>query len=188
MWHTIFHTLTWTGLRRSELLGLRWKDLDLLFGTLRVTQVLHQLSDGSYVYSEAKAKRAVSLAYCLLLRAHQEKQDRDAAALGVSLTDESLVFCHVVDSAPLRPGTVGQAFRRKVKQLGFNGVRLHDLRHTHASLMLQQGVNPKTVEERIGYSSVTITLDTYSHLLPGIQEEAVSKFDAAMDAALALNN
>ena len=67
-------------------------------------------------------------------------------------------------------------------------MRLHDLRHTHASLMLQQGVNPKTVEERIGYSSVTITLDTYSHLLPGIQEEAVSKFDAAMDAALALNN
>jgi len=75
-----------------------------------------------------------------------------------------------------------------VKQLGFNGVRLHDLRHTHASLMLQQGVNPKTVAERLGHSSVTITLDTYSHLLPGIQEEAVSKFDAAMDAALALNN
>ena len=75
-----------------------------------------------------------------------------------------------------------------MKQLGFNGVRLHDLRHTHASLMLQQGVNPKTVAERLGHSSVTITLDTYSHLLPGIQEEVVSKFDAAMDAALALNN
>ena len=116
MWHTIFHTLTWTGLRRSELLGLRWKGLDLLFATLRVTQVLDQLSDGSYVYSEAKAKRAVSLspAYCLLLRAHQENQERDAAALGVSLTDESLVFCYVVDGAPLRPDTVGQAFRRKV--------------------------------------------------------------------------
>ena len=75
-----------------------------------------------------------------------------------------------------------------MKQLGFNGVRLHDLRHTHASLMLQQGVNPKTVAERLGHSSVTITLDTYSHLLPRIQEEAASKFDAAMDAALALNN
>ena len=98
------------------------------------------------------------------------------------------MFCHVIDGAPLLPDTVGQGFRRKVGQLGFNGVRLHDLRHTHASLMLQQGVNPKTVAERLGHSSVTITLDTYSHLLPRIQEEAVSKFDAAMDAALALNN
>ena len=188
-WHTIFHTLIWTGLRRSELLGLRWKDVDLLLATLRVTQVLHQLSDGSYVYTEpktAKAKRAVALspASCLVLRSHREAQERDAASLGIALTDETLVFCHVADGAPLRPDTVGQAFRRKVRQLGLSGVRLHDLRHTMASLYLQMGISPKTVAERLGHSSVVITLDTYSHLLPGMQEAAAAQFDAAMEAAV----
>ena len=117
-----------------------------------------------------------------MLRSHRESQERDAALLGIELTDETLVFCHVVDGAPLRPDTLGQAFRRKARQIGLPGVRLHDLRHTHASLMLPQGVNPKTVAERLGHASVTITLDTYSHLLPGIQEAAVAGFDAAMEA------
>ena len=170
-------------------MGLRWKDVDLLLATLRVTQVLHQLSDGSYVYTEpktAKAKRAVALspASCLVLRSHREAQERDAASLGIALTDETLVFCHVADGAPLRPDTVGQAFRRKVRQLGLSGVRLHDLRHTMASLYLQMGISPKTVAERLGHSSVVITLDTYSHLLPGMQEAAAAQFDAAMEAAV----
>ena len=78
-WGIIFHTLIWTGLRRSELLGLRWKDLDITLATLRVTQVLHQLGDGTYVFAEpktTKGRRAVSLtpASCLMLQAHREQQ------------------------------------------------------------------------------------------------------------------
>ena len=66
-----------------------------------------------------------------------------------------------------------------MRRLGFTGVRLHDLRHTHATLMMEQGVNPKVVSERLGHASVVITLDIYSHALPSMQEEAVTRFDAA---------
>lgn len=185
-WYAVFHTLIWTGLRRSELLGLRWQDVDLLMANLRVTQVLHQLGDGRYVWEEpktTKGKRGVALspASCLVLRAQRERQERDAAFLGISLSDDRLVFSHLVDGAPLRPDTVTQAFRRLVKRIGLAGVRLHDLRHTHASLLLQQGIHPKVVSERLGHSSIQITLDTYSHLLPGLQEAAANGFDAVME-------
>ncbi|HAJ00633.1 MAG TPA: hypothetical protein DCL97_08160 [Dehalococcoidia bacterium] len=81
------------------------------------------------------------------------------------------------------PSTLTLAFRRLTRRLGFTGVRLHDLRHTHATLMMEQGVNPKVVSERLGHASVVITLDTYSHVLPNMQEEAVAKFEAAMAVA-----
>ena len=183
-WRTIFHTLIWTGLRRSELLGLRWKDLDLLLTTLRVTQGLHQLSNGAFVYTEpktAKGKRAVALspASCLVLRAHQQQQESAADLLGIKLDGDSLVFAHP-DSSPRRPGSLTLAFRRKSRRAGLTGVRLHDLRHTMASLYLELGISPKTVAERLDHSSVVITLDTYSHLLPGMQEAAAAMFDDVM--------
>ena len=183
-WHPIFHTLAWTGLRRSELLGLRWKDLDLIFATLRVSQVLHQLNNGQFVYQEpktAKGRRTIALspASCIELRQYREGQERDADLLDIPLTDESLVFGRP-DGSPRGPSTLTLAFRRLTRRLGFTGVRLHDLRHTHATLMMEQGVNPKVVSERLGHASVVITLDTYSHVLPNMQEEAVAKFEAAM--------
>lgn len=184
-WHHIFHTLTWTGLRRSELLGLRWKDVDLLMATLRVTQVLHQLSDGTFVIQApktAKGRRAVALSpsSCLLLRSHKERQEADAELLGLGITGDTLVFSHP-DGSPHRPDTLTKAFRRIAHKAGLPGVRLHDLRHTHASLLLQQNVNAKVVSERLGHASIQITLDTYSHLLPGLQESAIQRFDAAME-------
>ena len=186
-WHPIFHTLAWTGLRRSELLGLRWKDLDLIFATLRVSQVLHQLNNGQFVYQEpktAKGRRTIALspASCIELRLYREGQERDADLLDIPLTDESLVFGRP-DGSPRGPSTLTLAFRRLTRRLGFTGVRLHDLRHTHATLMMEQGVNPKVVSERLGHASVVITLDTYSHVLPNMQEEAVAKFEAAMAVA-----
>ena len=186
-WHPIFHTLAWTGLRRSELLGLRWKDLDLIFATLRVSQVLHQLNNGQFVYQEpktAKGRRTIALspASCIELRQYREGQERDADLLDIPLTDESLVFGRP-DGSPRGPSTLTLAFRRLTRRLGFTGVRLHDLRHTHATLMMEQGVNPKVVSERLGHASVVITLDTYSHVLPNMQEEAVAKFEAAMAVA-----
>ena len=186
-WHPIFHTLIWTGLRRSELLGLRWKDVDPLLATLRVTQVLHQLGDGAFVYAEpktAKGKRSVALSptSCLMLRVHRERQEADMALLGLDCSPDTLVFSHT-DGSPLRPDSVGQAFRRLARRAGLPGVRLHDLRHTHASLLLQQGVNIKVIQERLGHANVQITLDTYSHLLPGMQEAAISGFDAVIEPA-----
>ena len=188
-WYPMIHTLIWTGLRRSELLGLRWKDVDLVMATLRVVQVLHQLQNGTYIYAgpkTAKGRRAVSLspASCMLLRAHEERQRADSAALGLSLIGDSLVFGHV-DGSPRAPATLTHAFTKVARRCGLTGVRLHDLRHTHASILLQQGVHPKVVSERLGHANIQITLDTYSHLLPGMQEAAAAQFDAGMLEALA---
>jgi len=183
-WHPIFHTLAWTGLRRSELLGLRWKDIDLLYATLRVSQVLHQLDNGQFVYQEpktAKGRRTIALSpsSCIELRQHRESREQDTELLGIPLTEDSLVFGHP-DGSPRAPSTLTLAFRRLTRRLGFTGVRLHDLRHTHATLMMEQGVNPKVVSERLGHASVVITLDTYSHVLPNMQEDAVARFESAM--------
>ncbi len=186
-WHPIFHTLTWTGLRRSELLGLRWRDIDVELMTLRVVQTLQRLNTGEFIYQEPKTtagRRTISLspASCLELRAYRENQARYAEALGIPLTDNTLVFSHP-DGSPRSPMTLSNAFRQLMKRIGLEGVRLHDLRHTMASLYLEQGVSPKTVAERLGHASVVITLDLYSHCLPGVQEAAAAQFDAAMESA-----
>jgi len=97
-----------------------------------------------------------------------------------------LVFSHP-DGAPLRPDSLTRAFRRIARSLGLDGVRLHDLRHAHATLMLQQGIHPKIVSERLGHSSIAITLDTYSHVLPGLQEAAARRFEEGLqDVAAAI--
>ncbi|MFC1935592.1 tyrosine-type recombinase/integrase [Chloroflexota bacterium] len=157
-WYPIFHTLIWTGLRRSELLGLRWRDVDLDLATLRVVQVLHQLRDGPFLIQEpktAKGRRAVSLspASCLLLRAHREHQEADAEFLGVPIRGDTLVFGHI-DGTPRPPCTLTSTFKKFARRVGLEDVRLHDLRHTHASLLLQQGVHPKVVSERLGHASI----------------------------------
>jgi integrase len=186
-WHSIFHTLTWTGLRRSELLGLRWKDVDLILASLRVVQSVQRLNTGEFIVQEPKTasgRRTIALspASCLVLREHREKQEADATLLGRQLTEDDLVFSHP-DGSPRDPSTLTLAFRRLTRRVGLDGVRLHDLRHTMASLYLEQGVNPKTVAERLGHASVTITLDLYSHCLPGVQEAAAVQFDTAMEQA-----
>ena len=186
-WHSIFHTLTWTGLRRSELLGLRWKDVDLILASLRVVQSVQRLNTGEFIVQEPKTasgRRTIALspASCLVLREHREKQEADASLLGRQLAEDDLVFSHP-DGSPRDPSTLTLAFRRLTRRVGLDGVRLHDLRHTMASLYLEQGVNPKTVAERLGHASVTITLDLYSHCLPGVQEAAAVQFDTAMEQA-----
>ena len=162
--------------------------MDLLLATMRVVQTLQKLNGGEYIYQEPKTKagrRTIALSpdSCLELRAHLEKQERDAETLGISLTDDTLVFSHP-DGSPRVPSTLTLVFRRLADKIGLEGVRLHDLRHTMASLYLQQGVSPKTVAERLCHASVVITLDLYSHCLPGVQEAAAAQFDAAMEAAL----
>ena len=102
--------------------------------------------------------------------------------MGIQLTGDTLVFSHP-DGSPRVPSTLTLAFRRLTKRVGLEGVPLHDLRHTIASLYLQQGVSPKTVAERLGHASVVITLDLYSHCLLGVQESAAAQFNVAMKSA-----
>ena len=93
-----------------------------------------------------------------------------------ALTDNDLVFSHY-DGSPLLPNSVTHAWIKLVRRCGLKGIRLHDTRHTHASLLLKQGVHPKIVQERLGHGSIQITLDTYSHVAPGLQQAAAAKFD-----------
>ena len=181
LWYPMIHTLIWTGPRRSELLGFWWEDVDLDLATLHIVQVLLQLRNGKFLFQEpktAKGRRAVALSptSCVLLRALRGRQEADAELLGIPITDDTLVFSHV-DGSPRAPATLTHAFSKLAKRIGLPGVRLHDLRHTHASLLLRQGVHPKIVSERLGHANIQITLDTYSHLLQGLQEAAVLKFD-----------
>ncbi len=97
-------------------------------------------------------------------------------SLGVTLSDDDLAFAHY-DGTPLLPSSITHAWIKLVRRCGLTGVRLHDARHTHASLLLKQGVHPKIVQERLGHSGIAITLDLYSHVAPGLQQAAASKFD-----------
>ena len=95
-------------------------------------------------------------------------------------SDDDFVLCHP-DGTPLNPNAVTSAFIKLVRGAGLPHLRLHDLRHTHATLMLKAGVHPKVVSERLGHASIGITLDTYSHVLPGLQQAAAERFDALLE-------
>ena len=110
------------------------------------------------------------------LRDYRASKEQEAVLLGTSINSDRLVFCHP-DGSPLLPSSVTHAYLRVARSVGIYGVRLHDLRHTHASLMLRQGVHPKIVSERLGHSTVGITLDLYSHVAPGLQQAAALRFD-----------
>ncbi len=181
-YYPLFFTLLFTGLRRSEVLALRWSDIDLLLCQLSVTRTIHQLHNGEITYGEpktGKSKRLVNLSpsTVIVLREHRQAQVELRESLGLSpIADDDLIFCRH-DGKPYLPDSVTHTWHKLALQCGLKGIRLHDARHTHASIMLKQGVHPKVVQERLGHSSIQITLDTYSHVAPGLQESAANRFD-----------
>jgi len=182
-YYALFYTALFTGMRRSELLALRWQDIDSIFSQVYVSRSLHVLRDGKVVFKSPKTasgRRTVALSpsAILLLKEHKEKQALERAMMGIPLKDDDLVFSHL-EGKPLLPNTVTHAWIKLVRRTGMKGIRLHDARHTHASIMLKQGTHPKIVQERLGHSSIQITLDTYSHVVPGLQEAAATRFDEA---------
>ena len=180
-YYTLFHTALFTGMRRSELLAIRWCDVDFIFSQISVSRSLHHLKDGSYVFTQpksAKSKRTIALSSFAIVafREHREKQEVIRASLGIPLKDDDLVF-NTLEGKPLRPNTITRAWSTLATRAGVKVIRLHDARHTHASLMLKSGVHPKIVQERLGHASIQITLDTYSHVAPGLQQAAAEGFD-----------
>ncbi len=180
-YYSLFFLALFTGMRRSELLALRWQDVDLLLCQAFVTRSMHQLRDGSIIFREpktARSRRMISLSpsTAIELRDHHEKQKLAFAMQGTAFKDDTLIFCQS-DGKPLLPNSVTHAWMKLVRRLGLKGIRLHDARHSHASLMLKQGIHPKIVQERLGHSSISTTLDVYSHVAPGLQEAAANRFD-----------
>jgi integrase len=119
---------------------------------------------------------ALSPSATMLLQDYKDKQISQKLMLGNSTKEEDLIFSDI-EGNPLLPDTVTHAWIKLVRRIGLKGIRFHDLRHTHASLMLKQGVHPKIVQERLGHASIQLTLDTYSHVAPGLQEAAAKSFD-----------
>lgn len=164
-----------TGMRRGEILGLRWSDVDLKASSLSVRQTLISI-DYRVEFSTpktAKSRRSIALdgGVVSALRAHRKAQIEEKLLIGDRYIDNGLVFCRV-DGSPLHPDLFSQMFDRAVKKSGLPRIRLHDLRHTHATLALRAGVHPKVVSERLGHASVAFTLDVYSHAIPAMQAEA----------------
>ncbi|MDX9986572.1 MAG: site-specific integrase [Dehalococcoidales bacterium] len=127
-----------------------------------------------------KGKRLIALtpSNAIVLREHYEKENAQRLALGYpGLNNNDLVFSHY-DGSPFLPNTITHAWIKITRRCGLDGIRLHDARHTHASLLLKQGVHPKVVQERPGHGSIQVTLDTYSHVAPGLQQAAAEKFDS----------
>ena len=176
----LYLTALGTGMRLGEVLGLRWRDVDLDLGHVFVVQSLYKRSGVCEMIEpkSAHSRRQIALppSLALLLREHQAKQERESGLLGKEASGDDLVFAHP-DGTPLDPGTVGHTFTNVLRTAGIPHIRFHDLRHTHATLMLKSSVHPKVVSERLGHASVAFTLDTYSHVVPGLQEAAAERFD-----------
>lgn len=163
-----------TGLRRGELLGLRWQDIDMEQNRLTVNQAVILTNQG-LLFSEPKTKasrRTIPLpdAVMATLKTHRKRQIETQMQAGVR-NEHDLLFCNprggIVD-----PLQLVRQFEKVLSLAGLPRIRFHDMRHTHATLLLAQGEHVKVVQERLGHTTVRMTLDTYSHLLPGMQEQA----------------
>ncbi len=172
-----------TGCRRGELLAARWSDLDLEANTLAIRRALEETRATGVSFKTpktAKSRRVIVLSPTLvaILRRHRAEQARERLALGAAYQDNDLVFSDP-DGQPWRPGKFTDSFADLARKLKIK-THLHALRHYHATALLKSGTHPKIVSERLGHATVGITLDTYSHALPSLQEQAAAKFETAL--------
>jgi len=180
-YYPVFYCAAYTGMRRSEIMALRWCDVDLEMSQVHVNRSLHQLPGGVFDIRPVKtaySKRCIDLppSLTLVLRQHKETMAATCSAAGRTMKDDDLVFSRA-DGQPVSPDAITKVWIKLVRREGFHGVRFHDLRHTHATLLLKMGVHPKIVQERLGHSSIRVTLDIYSHVVPGLQQAAALAFD-----------
>jgi integrase len=174
-----------TGLRQGELLSLRWEDLDLEAGALRVRRTLTR-TKGTYSMGEPKTKKSrrtvrLTTGAVAALRGHLERQLEEMDRLGSLYQPGGLVFASeaggIINPSNLR----NRSFTRLLRRAGLPpDTRFHDLRHTCATLLLSRNVNPKIVSEMLGHATIAITLDTYSHVLPDMQEKAAIALEEAL--------
>ncbi|MDI6773660.1 MAG: tyrosine-type recombinase/integrase, partial [bacterium] len=176
-WHTFYQVTVQSGLRRGEALALRWRDLDLRKGLLHVRRSLNRFREGKgYVVREAPLKsrhsrRTIDLAPSVVeaLLAHPAGDD----------SKQDFVFRSRA-GGPIDPDSVDRAFKRHLLLAELPDVRFHDLRHTHASLLIAAGVHPKAIQVRLGHASITTTLNTYGHLMPSAFQGVGERLDALL--------
>jgi integrase len=173
-WYLIYLLLVYGGFREGEVLGIHVEDCDMVNRVINVRHAVITLKSG-ITLTEPKtqsSKRAVTLPKVVYeeLKKHLEQLERN----------QGLIFTTSTGS-PISPRNFIRHFKTALKAAGLPDIRVHDLRHSHASLLLASGVNPKLVQERLGHASITLTLNTYSHVIPSLQEEVARKIDDLME-------
>lgn len=186
----IYHMLDATGARIGEVLGCQWRDLNLHLDSPKwsVQRTMKKRDNGEWLINPPKTKKArrsivLPQSLTLVLRMLQEQREADAEYYGNKFNKDNYVFSRSDGILP-DPHHISKVFKNIAVRAGLKPIRLHDLRHTHATLLLLAGVHPKIVSERLGHASVAITLDIYSYVLPGMQEAAAVIFDTMMTKAL----
>jgi len=189
-YYTLFFILLFTGMRRGEALSLRWGDIDLTGAQLSINRNM-QCIKGKISFKSPKtasSRRQIDLSTntCTVLRIHKEFQEDTKKRLkgpkvtnddkGLKVANDDLVFCHP-NGSPYLPDGITHAWMRLTARCGLSGIRLHDARHTHATLLLKAGVNVKVIQERLGHANFSTTMNLYAHVSPGMQKEAASRFD-----------
>lgn len=180
-----FYLAIFTGMRQGEILGLKWDAIDFDNKTIHVHRAIKR-KNGGYELKDLKndsSYRSISMSESLLfeLKKHKNKQNEHKLKTGEDYDDQGFVVATALGTFVL-PTNIGRTFRLLIAKLEVKKIRFHDLRHTHASLLFKQNVHPKIVQERLGHSTIQITLDTYSHMLPNMQEAAAQKLDEIFKA------
>lgn len=182
--HIAYILALYTGMRMGEILGLRWKDIDFHQGRIHVLQSLARSKKG-LIFQDTKSKgskRSIDITEDVIaaLKKHRSQQNQNKRLLGAAYKDHDLVVCSQLGT-PMSRENLRRHYKRMIKECGVPKIRFHDLRHTHATIMLQLSEHPKIVSERLGHSRTSLTLDVYSHVTPGLQAQAAQKFSAALN-------
>jgi integrase len=172
-----------TGMRRGELLGLKWSDVDIHARRISVRRSIAYI-DGAIVESEPKTKRgrrsvSIDSRSLAAIKQHRVKVLEQALLVGLKQDEDDFVFASPMGQ-PIHPDTITKRFQKVILAARLPRIRFHDLRHTHATIALTAGIHPKVVSERLGHASVVITLDTYSHAVPALEEEAAERVAALL--------
>src|SRR6266702_4557381 len=176
-----------TGMRRGEILALRWKNVDFQRATLRVVESLEQTKRGlRFKGPKNDRHRAITLPAFAVeeLRRLKRQQAEELLMLGIRQNGETLVCCRA-DGQPLQPQSLTHQFTRLIGRIkDLPRLRFHDLRHSHATQLLGDGIHPKIAQERLGHASITTTLDLYSHVSATMRVDAAERLDAAFRPAI----
>lgn len=173
-----------TGLRRSELLGLRWADIDMKKNLLSVNQVMVRVK-GGYKFQEPKTKKSkrtiqVSDKVITSLKQWKRKQSIEKAAFPGEFNKQDLILCSIMGE-PVNPESISRNFKKDLEAAKLPDIRFHDLRHCHASMLLEQGADLKTISDRLGHSTIVMTADIYSHITEKLQAKAVNILDDVLN-------
>ena len=180
-YEALFQIAVTTGLREGEILGLKWSDVDWKSKQIQVVRQAQRINKVGLVFSEPKSaagRRCIQLGVSMMdkLREHMELQNLERQFQGDKWIENDLIFPSTIGTLK-DPRNLIKVFKQYLKKAGLPEIRFHDLRHTAATLMLQMGTHPKIVQERLGHSDISLTLNTYSHVMPSMQEEVATKMD-----------